>query len=195
MSLISILSTFTSGSSSATGNSVISAAQARLVLAQAAQEKADAKSRPSTGDVQISPAATLAQANKADQAKNFGVLAKEMRAILNSQYKAGSTSPDFAKISGRGLASIVLNEGHQFSQEEQAAARAALKGRERDVLTTALSSGMSVATLASYGKTLEQNYDTKSPEERKALGYTEQTRINAARMAGTKNISLFDELD
>mgnify|MGYP003655026598 CR=1 FL=1 len=188
MSLISILSTFTSGSSSATGNSVISAPQARLVLAQAAQEKADAKSRPSTGDVQISPAATLAQANKADQTK-------EMRAILNSQYKAGSTSPDFAKISGRGLASIVLNEGHQFSQEEQAAARAALKGRERDVLTTALSSGMSVATLASYGKTLEQNYDTKSPEERKALGYTEQTRINAARMASTKSVSLFDELD
>lgn len=195
MSLISILSTLTSGSSSANGSSVISAAQARLVLAQAAQEKAETKSNASTGDVQISQAATLAQANKADQTKDFGVLAKEMRATLDSQYKGGSTSPDFEKISGRGLASIVLNEGRQFSQEEQAAARAELKGRERNVLTTALSSGMSVATLASYGKTLEQNYDSKSAEERKVLGYTEQTRINAARMASTTSVSLFDELD
>lgn len=193
MSLISILSTMTSGTSSSTGSSAITAAQARLALAQAA---AEAKSgTASNGGAQISDAAVLAQSHTSDLKKDFGVLAKETRAALDSQYKSGASSPKFDKISGRALASIVLNEGGQFSRGEQAAARAEIQARERSVLTAAFSSGMSVATLASYGKTLAENYDAKSPEERKVLGYTEQTRLNASRMASTMSVSLFDELD
>lgn len=192
MSLISILSNMTSGSSSS--NSAITVAQARLAMAQAAAE-AQSASSTGTGAPQISPAATLAQANAADKSKDFGLLAADTRAILDAQYKAGSKMPKFDKISGRALAAIVLNEGGRFSRGEQAAARVEIKARERDVLTTALSSGMSVATLASYGKTLAENYDAKSPEERRVLGYTDQTRLNAARMARTTTISLFDELD
>ncbi|MGK2908704.1 MAG: hypothetical protein ACSLE1_02715 [Sphingobium sp.] len=192
MSLISILSTMTSGSSSSGG--AITAVQARLAMAQAAVE-AQAASSAGAGSPNISPAATLAQANAADKSKDFGVLAADTRATLDAQYKAGSDTPKFDKISGRALAAIVLNEGGKFSRGEQAAARAEIKARERDVLTIALSSGMSVATLASYGKTLAENYDAKSPEERRVLGYSEQTRLNAAKMAGTTATSLFDELD
>lgn len=191
MSLFSILSNMTSGSSSAS-NSAITATQARLALAQGVVE---AKSSAATSGVQISSAAALAQATASDRIKDFAALARETRTALDSQYKAGSDLPELDKISGRALASIVLNEGYQFTRNEQAAARAELKSRERDVMTTALSSGMSVATLASYGKTLAESYDATSPEERRVLGYTEQTRLNAARMASTTTVSLFDEID
>ncbi|WP_189338321.1 hypothetical protein [Sphingobium sp. SCG-1] len=185
------MSTLTNGSTS-TGSSAITATQARLAIAQAAKEKAAGNSADSAT---ISASGLLAQANQADRAKEFGALAQETRAALDKQYASGKKDAEVNALSGRALASIVLNEGGKFSHEEQAAARSEMKARERDVLTSALSSGMSVATLASYGKTLAENYDAKSPEERRVLGYTPQTRLNAARMASTSSTSLFDQLD
>lgn len=191
MSLLSIISNYTSGSSS-TASPAIIAAQARLAIAQA--EKEAAPVTPSSA-VQISDAALLAQAGKADRAKDFAVLASEVRATIDKQYAAGADQPKLDPLSGRALAAVALNQNDKFSRQEQAAARAELKSREREALAKALSTGMSVANLAGYGKILADRYEAASPEERRVLGYTQQTRLNAAKMASTSSVSLFNEPD
>lgn len=193
-SLLSILSTLTNGTSaSSNSNAQISAVQARIDAA-----KADAASNISTGGAasgtSISDAAKLAAAATADNAKDFSALGVDVRKALDAQYAKGAQSDtlDPSALSGRALAAMAIDKDGQFSRAEQAVARLELRQREQDTLVQALSTGFSIASLASYGKALAEQYDAMSAEERMALGYTGRVRLNAGQMAGTVSpIALF----
>lgn len=193
MSLLSILSNSASGAGAAYGSSSVSA------TIEAALAKAKEGDKGSTADAassaSISAAAQLAAAEKADGAKDFAALTTETRAALDTQYAAGASRPDLSKLSGRALAAIALNRSHDFTAAEVTAARAELKGREKATLLSAISGGMNIASLASYGKSLATAYDGMSAEEREARGWTDRTRSSFAAMADTSKVnSLFDAL-
>ena len=192
LSLLSILNETSTGTS-ATATSA--AATIKLALAKAQAAAASASASDGSSGASISGAALLAAAQKADNAKDFTLLSQEVRATLDTQYKAGRSAgkADLSALSGRAVAAIALNKTGAFSRAESAQAKSELAAREKQGLTDAVSSGMSIATLKSYGESLVSSYDAMSAEERQARGWTAHTRSSAASIAAAPDIaSLFD---
>lgn len=205
MSLLSALystgagqtSTYASGSMTAAVKAAIAAAQAQATVAQTASTTG------STG-VSISPAAKIAAAEQADNAKDFTALSNEVRSTLDAQYIAAKTAktlakPDLGEMSGRALAAIMLNKTASFSSGEIAAARRELGNRTRADFAAATSGGTSLSALAAYNQQLVSQYDSMTQEERDARGWTDTLRSSAAAFTastanGTATSSLFDLL-
>ncbi|MGP7795057.1 hypothetical protein [Sphingomonas sp. CLY1604] len=173
------------------GNGV--AAAAATPIATASKDKVTTPN----GDVAtISLGARRAAAQLADARKDFGALAKEVRASLDS-HSQGSTGLE--AMSGRALAAIALDHGDVFSRTEVVAAKAELQARERQGVTSAMRSGGGLAGLATYSQTLVSDYDTMSSEERQARGWSDRTRSAAAALVtqtpGQTQPSLSDRMD
>lgn len=153
-------------------------------------------------DVRISTAARLAAAEKADNAKDFDALSQEVRGTIDDQYAAqkaaGSSTKiaDMSALSGRALATIVLNKTGNFSRSEMLTAKMTLKERDRAEIVGTLGSSPNLGKMAAYGKQLVGEYDGMSSEERQARGWTEATRASAASMmqAGSRIPSMFDKI-
>jgi hypothetical protein len=150
--------------------------------------------------VSLSPAAQAAAAETADNAKDFGDLAKEIRSSLDTLYAAEKAAgkpqtANFSQLSGRALSAIVLDKGNQFTPAEQRAAKTALDQQTKDNFASAVSGGMSMSSLSSYSQSLVAQYDAMSPEERQARGWTPQFRDNAAKVVTEGSLSLFSQMD
>jgi hypothetical protein len=150
--------------------------------------------------VSLSPAAQAAAAETADNAKDFGDLAKEIRSSLDTLYAAEKAAgkpqtANFNQLSGRALSAIVLDKGNQFTPAEQRAAKTALDQQTKDNFASAVSGGMSMSSLSSYSQSLVAQYDAMSPEERQARGWTPQFRDNAAKVVTEGSLSLFSQMD
>jgi hypothetical protein len=170
-----------------------------------------ATSTPSTtaasaNSASISLSAKIAAAEQSDNAKDFTTLSNDVRATLDAAYAAAKTAgkngaPDLSEMSGRALAAIILNKTASFSGSEQSAARSELQQRTRDEFTTAVSSGSGLTALTGYNQLLVGEYDSISPEEREARGWTSALRdsaasfINSTSGSSTGNSSLFDLLN
>jgi hypothetical protein len=147
----------------------------------------------------ISAAARAAAAAKADNAKDFTALSKDVRATLTAQYSvakaAGDASPeaDLSAMSGRALAAIALDRGDIFTRAEGNAAKAELRNRMRQDV---VASGGGLAGITTYSKQMVTRYDSASVEEREALGWTAKTRGGAAALVQqVSRPSIWDQLD
>lgn len=149
--------------------------------------------------VSISADAQAAAAEAADNKRDFTDLANEIRSSLDTLYAAEKAagkpqSANFANLSGRALSAVVLNQGNQFTPDEQRQAKAALDQQTRDAFKAAVQGGMSMSSLSSYSQSLVAQYDAMSPEERQARGWTESFRDNAAKVVSQGSLSLFDQI-
>ena len=81
-------------------------------------------------------------------------------------------------MSGRALATIILNRISDFSRAEIAAAKQELNSRSRQDFTALAGSG-ALGGLGAYNQQLMSRYDAMSPEEREARGWTAAMRDSA----------------
>lgn len=198
MAIDSLLSTTGQGY----GGIVLTPATQKVIAA--ARDKAAATASATAGTasasaVTISAAARAAAAAKADNAKDFTALSKDVRATLDAQYSAAkvagdaSPSPDLSAMSGRALAAIALDRGDIFTRAEGNAAKAELRDRMRREV---VASGGGLAGITTYSKQMVTRYDAASPEEREALGWTAKTRGGAAALVQQVSMpSIWDQLD
>ncbi len=194
--LTSIRSSYTQGSGLL---GVKSDAQSAVVGAATSSVKTSTAAKPAALDVSvaISPAAQLAAASLEDNKKDFAALATEVRAVLDKSYAAGGAKgdPTVSGMTGRALASIVLNRNGGFSRTEVAAAKRALNEQMRGEFATASSGrGGQMAGLAAYSKQVVGQYDRMSAEEREARGWTDRFRTSNADFASQTMPSLFDQM-
>ena len=165
------------------------AAAAKLLSGLTTGTTTSATATTGSSAATISAAAKIAAAEKADNAKDFGALATEVRATLDKQYAAGKAAgsktakPDLSTFSGRALAAMALNRNGDFSRREAAAARIELRGRDRQALADATSGGFNTNALAAYSRQMVATYDGISSEEREALGWRAGSRTAAAAFA------------
>lgn len=187
-SLMSLLGTTSStGSTYGYGTSDVSATT-QAILDQISRATG---ATSSSNGVSISTDARLAAAEAADNAKDFSVLATEVRQELDH-----GTTP-MTGMSGRALAAVVLNQGNAFSSTEIAAAKQELDSRTRQDFTLTAGSG-GTGGLAAYDQQLVSQYDATSDEEREARGWTKAMRDSAASFVTTSQAtttSLFDAID
>ncbi|UAK26176.1 hypothetical protein [Sphingomonas nostoxanthinifaciens] len=204
MSLFSLLNSSTATTSqslSYSGSSATTSAAIQKLLA--AESASTASATPATtttssSDVSISSAAQEA----ADNAKDFTQLGKDTRATLDAQYAAAGTTdtstatPNLTGLSGRALAAIALNQDKTFSSTEVHAAKQALQQDMRTSLTGAIgSSGVTLTGLATYSQQLVSEYDSMSPEERQARGWTDSFRAsNQSFINQASQSTLFDQI-
>jgi hypothetical protein len=200
MSLWSYISGNSSSQSGASYmNPTYSAALAKIEAnASGAASSLPTDTSDDTG-VSISADAQAAAAEAADNKRDFNDLANEIRSSLDTLYAAEKAagkpqSANFANLSGRALSAVVLNEGNQFTPDEQRQAKAALDQQTRDAFKAAVQGGMSMSSLSSYSQGLVAQYDAMSPEERQARGWTESFRDNAAKVVSQGSLSLFDQI-
>jgi hypothetical protein len=85
---------------------------------------------------------------------------------------------DFSNFDNRALSAISLNTGDQFAVDEVRAAKKELDVRTRTTLLNALSQGNDPRNF-SIG--LIQQYESMSPEERKAMNWTSDFRDMAVK--------------
>jgi hypothetical protein len=201
MSLWSLISGNGTQSTTSYTSATYNAAIAKLE-GQGAGATTPAATDTTTNDngVSLSPAAQAAAAETADNAKDFGDLAKEIRSSLDTLYAAEKAAgkpqtANFSQLSGRALSAVVLDKGNQFTPAEQRAAKTALDQQTKDDFASAVSGGMSMSSLSSYSQSLAAQYDAMSPEERQARGWTPQFRDNAAKVVTEGSLSLFSQLD
>jgi len=200
---MSLWSYISDNSSSQSGssyiNSTVSAALAKIgSTGNTATDTSTAAS--SDSGVSISANAQAAASEADDNQKNFADLAKEVRASLDTLYAAEKAAgkpqaANFANLSGRALSAVVLNQGNQFTPAEQHQAKAALDQQTRAAFVSATQGGMSMSSLSSYSQSLVAQYDSMSPEERQARGWTPSFRDNAAKVVSEGSLSLFDQID
>jgi hypothetical protein len=201
MSLWSLISgNGSSQSGSSYVNSTYAAALAKIEGQSSGATGTIATTDKSDGNgVSISPDAQAAAAEADDNQKDFTDLAHEVRSSLDTLYAAEKAAgkpqtANFANLSGRALSAVVLNQGNQFTPDEQRQAKAALDQQTRQDFAAAVQGGMSMSSLASYSQSLVQQYDSMSPEERQARGWTEAFRDNAAKVVSDGSLSLFDQM-
>lgn len=201
MSLWSLIS---GNGSSQSGSSYVNSTYA-AALAKIEGQSSGATGTIATTDksdangVSISPDAQAAAAEADDNQKDFTDLAHEVCSSLDTLYAAEKAAgkpqtANFANLSGRALSAVVLNQGNQFTPDEQRQAKAALDQQTRQDFAAAVQGGMSMSSLASYSQSLVQQYDSMSPEERQARGWTEAFRDNAAKVVSDGSLSLFDQM-
>lgn len=169
MSLFSILN----GSSSANAQQspllqMLSADGTTSGMLDAVSSALGISANPSNTSASITPAAKWAAAAAADAGKNVADLTSEIRSTLDSQYAAsGSKTADMTALSGRALAVVALNKDGTFSTVEAAAAKSALRERDRTSLLGLMSGqGLSSSSLAAYSNQLLAARVAMSPEER-----------------------------
>jgi len=200
MSLWSYISGYSSSQSGSSYiNSTVSAALAKIQGTSSTMPDASIADRNDTG-VSISANAQAAAAEADDNKKDFADLAKEIRTSLDTLYAAEKSAgkpqaANFANLSGRALSAVVLNQGNQFTPAEQHQAKAALDQQTRAAFVSATQGGMSMSSLSGYSRSLVTQYDAMSPEERKARGWTQSFRDNAAKVVSEGSLSLFDQID
>lgn len=197
MSLLSQLYPTTTPSPTYSGAGGTTLAVQKALAAAQAPAAGATGTAAATGDVSISSAA----AEKADNAKDFSTLSDEVRATLDAQYKTAEAAgtknpqPDLSAMTGRALAAIALNRTGTFSRGEVFAAKSALDQQTRAEFMDAMSNGTSIAAIGSYGAALVSEYDSMSPEEREARGWTESFRNVAQTSSSAGSSSLFDMID
>lgn len=202
MSLWSYISGSSSSASSASYSSATYSAALAKIEAQSSGAATTATSTTDTSSdtgVSISDSAQAASSEAEDNQMDFGDLADTVRSSLDTLYAAEKTAgkpqtANFANLSGRALATVVLNQGNQFTPDEQRQAKAALDNQTRQDFATATSGGMNMSSLSSYSQSLVTQYDAMSPEERQARGWTDSFRDNAAKVVSEGSLSLFDQI-
>ncbi len=202
MSLWSYISGSSSSASSASYSSATYSAALAKIEAQSSGATTTATSTTDTSSdtgVSISDSAQAASSEAEDNQMDFGDLADTIRSSLDTLYAAEKTAgkpqnANFANLSGRALSAVVLNQGNQFTPDEQRQAKAALDNQTRQDFASAVQGGMSMSSLSSYSQSLVTQYDAMSPEERQARGWTESFRDNAAKVVSEGSLSLFDQI-
>lgn len=193
MSITSLFNSLGAQSAYGYGSGSASSATSSLfdAVTQATGGSISTTATPSANGVSISTNAKLAAAAAADNAKDFTALAGEVRKALDDG------NADLSEMSGRALATIILNRDGQFSRSELASAKAELAGRARDDFTALARGGASLSAISAYNQQLVSQYDAMSAEEREARGWTQQIHDSAqAFVSGSQNmLSLFDMLD
>lgn len=167
MSLLSYLNMDTgSSTSSATGTQM---AQALKTIADKKATRAGANGGSGTSSVSITVEAKRASAEKADAARTPAELTSAVRKSLDKQYvQNGRDSGDLRDMSGRALATIILNEDGKFSKGEIAAAKQELRARDRQLAIGVIGSGtLTSASLATYlSETLAARSQMSAEEQR-----------------------------
>lgn len=199
MSLWSYISGSSSQSSSSYVNSTYSAALAKIEGAASGATSTVTATTSDDNGVSISDSAQAASSEAEDNQMDFGDLADTIRSSLDTLYAAEKAAgkpqtANFANLSGRALSAVVLNQGNQFTPDEQRQAKAALDDQTRTAFVAATQSGMNMSSLSSYSESLITQYDAMSPEERQARGWTESFRDNAAKVVSEGSLSLFDQI-
>ncbi len=124
--------------------------------------------------------------------RDFTSVAEDVRAALDAQIKAATGKGkelvfdasrragqlvDFSKFDNRALSAISLNEGKQFGVDEVRAAKKELDVRTRTTLLNAMQGG----DPRSFSMGLIQQYESMSPEERRAMNWTSDFREMAVK--------------
>lgn len=172
---------------------------------------ADTGQQPPAVVVNLSEMARAAIAANRDNTRDFSLVGKDARAVLDSQYadaKAKGTSIrfrtdvngvdlDYSSLSDRAVAAVSLNRDGLFSPDEVEYARGSLAQRTNDRMVISHADSGPFDHRAAY-KSLMDQYDSMTAEVREALKWTPQTRAeteaglrNAERNAGQR----LDELD
>jgi hypothetical protein len=184
MSLWSILNNTTSQTATY-GSAQATATMQKLIAAQAKLTTAN-NATSTNASPTISANAQLAALERTDNAKSFDTVSSQTRAALNAQYAAHSRTRedgalDLSKLSGRALAAVALNQTGAFSAGEITQAKVELRTRSIEAYKNVTSGKSGIAALTSYNSWQIARYDAISPEERMALGWTDQTRAGAVR--------------
>jgi hypothetical protein len=157
---------------------------------------------------QISLTARIAANEEADNKLSTSNLETQVRGTFDAQYQTDGTTktakhnaPDVGELSGRALSVVALNKDGTFSAQESLTARTELVARQRTDMLGAIQSGAGgMKGIAAYTKTMISTYDTISPEEREARGWSASTISQATHTLDEINqlsntqTSLFDKL-
>jgi hypothetical protein len=128
-------------------------------------------SSPSTSGTDIATVAANARAMLDAQANSAKDAGTEL--VFDPTRKTGQQA-DLSQFDNRSLAAIALNQGSSFAPEEVHAAKAALSQRQRSAILSALNSTTNGGNSTAGGLALLQQYAAMSPEEKSALGVTDQ---------------------
>lgn len=202
MSLWSYISGSNSSASSASYSSATySAALAKIEAQNSGATSTASPTTDASNDtgVSISDSAQAASSEADDNQMSFSDLADTVRSSLDTLYAAEKAAgkpqtANFANLSGRALSAVVLNQGNQFTPDEQRQAKAALDNQTRQDFAKAIQGGMNMSSLSSYSQSLVTQYNAMSPEERQARGWTQSFRDNAAKVVSEGSLSLFDQI-
>ena len=179
MSLFSILNKDNSSTSSVSTTMQLMMQQIAAKTASGTSSTTDASDSATTSttgtststslsDIIVSMQAQQAATEKGDANKDAAAFAKELRTTLDAQYKkSGTKDADMSAFSGRGLATVALNENGSFSNAEVAQAKSEMRERDRQSLLSVINSGpLTSSALATYGKSILAARTTMSAEER-----------------------------
>lgn len=128
-------------------------------------------SSASTSGTDIATVAANARAMLDAQANSAKDAGTEL--VFDPTRKTGQQA-DLSQFDNRSLAAIALNQGSSFAPEEVHAAKAALSQRQRSAILSALNSTTNGGNSTAGGLALLQQYAAMSPEEKSALGVTDQ---------------------
>jgi hypothetical protein len=128
-------------------------------------------SSPSTSGTDIATVAANARAMLDAQANSAKDAGTEL--VFDPTRKTGQQA-DLSQFDNRSLAAIALNQGSSFAPEEVHAAKAALSQRQRSAILSALNTTTNGGNSTAGGLALLQQYAAMSPEEKSALGVTDQ---------------------
>ena len=154
------------------------------------QLQADPKTRPNAGeDDPVALYLALVEAGQTAQPQNIADVAKGARRTLDALYadaiKAGKaptfnkattvgTYIDMSKLPSRTLSSIVIDGTSQFSTEEVAAARAALRGKSGAALVAGFQNAAKSSDPTAFSQNIMSIFASMSAEERQAAGWSDQ---------------------
>ena len=161
--------------------------QYQAVLDGLTAAKADFGKAPDTGNPDDPVAALLGStASSGSQTGTTAGVVSQARAMLDAQANAardngtdltfdrtrkGGQQVDYTDFDNRALATIVQNQGGDFSAEETRSAKAELDQRNRTSILAALNGSQSGSDPRSSSLALLKQYASMSAEERSVMGY------------------------
>jgi hypothetical protein len=162
-------------------------AQYQAVLDGLTAAKADFGKAPDTGNPDDPVAALLGStASSGSETGTTAGVVSQARAMLDAQANAardngtdltfdrtrkGGQQVDYTDFDNRALATIVQNQGGDFSAEETRSAKAELDQRNRTSILAALNGSQSGSDPRSSSLALLKQYASMSAEERSVMGY------------------------
>jgi hypothetical protein len=162
-------------------------AQYQAVLDGLTAAKATFGKAPDTGNPDDPVAALLGRtASSGSQTGTTAGVVSQARAMLDAQANAardngteltfdrtrkGGQQVDYTDFDNRSLATIVQNQGGDFSAEETRSAKAELDQRNRTSILAALNGSQSGSDPRSSSLALLKQYSTMSNEEKAVMGY------------------------
>jgi len=154
------------------------AQRAALTKAQAAVKTEPGQLPNVTGDP---VAGKILQVNTGAEntTRPLSSLAQDVRVALDQQIAAADAAGkssyklDFKSFNSRSLASVVLNDGNQFSSSEVSAAKAEMRGRSSATLTACATEAGKSGDPTALAKNIISAFASLSVEERQAAGWSD----------------------